>query len=120
MPLFSLDGVSPRIDPSAFVAPTATVVGDVTIEAGASVWYGAVLRADFAPVANAARLSVIELSDDVANWSNPVRMFPASSCRRFNCSSGAAAISARSRSCSIDLASAMLALAICAGVVRVE
>jgi carbonic anhydrase/acetyltransferase-like protein (isoleucine patch superfamily) len=50
MPLFSLDGVSPRIDPSAFVAPTATVVGDVTIEAGASVWYGAVLRADFAPV----------------------------------------------------------------------
>ena len=32
------------------MAPTATLVGDVTIEAGASVWYGAVLRADYAPV----------------------------------------------------------------------
>jgi carbonic anhydrase/acetyltransferase-like protein (isoleucine patch superfamily) len=37
---------APRIDPEAFVAPTAVVVGAVTLEAGASVWYGAVLRAD--------------------------------------------------------------------------
>ena len=36
--------------PDAFVAPTATLVGDVTIEAGASVWYNAVIRADYAPV----------------------------------------------------------------------
>src|SRR5262249_9294856 len=35
----------------AFVAPTATLIGDVTVEAGASVWYGVVLRADFAPIA---------------------------------------------------------------------
>src|SRR3954468_24113337 len=50
MPLFSFEGKSPTIHPDAFVAPTATLVGDVTIEAGASVWYGAVLRADFAPI----------------------------------------------------------------------
>ena len=50
MPLFELDGRSPRVHPEAFVAPTATLVGDVTVEAGASVWYGAVLRADYAPV----------------------------------------------------------------------
>jgi carbonic anhydrase/acetyltransferase-like protein (isoleucine patch superfamily) len=50
MPLFSFEGRSPKIDPTAFVAPTATVIGDVTIEAGASVWFNTVLRADYAPV----------------------------------------------------------------------
>jgi carbonic anhydrase/acetyltransferase-like protein (isoleucine patch superfamily) len=50
MPLFSFEGKSPTIAPDAFIAPTATLVGDVTVEAGASVWYGAVLRADFSPV----------------------------------------------------------------------
>jgi carbonic anhydrase/acetyltransferase-like protein (isoleucine patch superfamily) len=38
------------VHPDAFIAPTATLVGDVTVEAGASVWYGAVLRADYSPV----------------------------------------------------------------------
>jgi carbonic anhydrase/acetyltransferase-like protein (isoleucine patch superfamily) len=50
MPLFSFEGRAPRVDPTAFVAPTATLVGDVTIEAGASVWYNAVIRADYSPV----------------------------------------------------------------------
>ena len=50
MPLFEFEGKRPRIDPTAFIAPTATIVGDVTVEEGASVWYGAVIRADFSPV----------------------------------------------------------------------
>jgi carbonic anhydrase/acetyltransferase-like protein (isoleucine patch superfamily) len=50
MPLYSFEGRSPKIAPTAFVAPTATLVGDVTIEAGASVWFNTVLRADYAPV----------------------------------------------------------------------
>jgi carbonic anhydrase/acetyltransferase-like protein (isoleucine patch superfamily) len=50
MPLFSFEGRSPHVDPTAFVAPTATVIGDVTIEARASVWFNTVLRADYAPV----------------------------------------------------------------------
>ncbi len=50
MPLYSFEGKSPRIHPTAFVAPTATVVGDVTIEENASVWYNAVVRADFSPI----------------------------------------------------------------------
>jgi carbonic anhydrase/acetyltransferase-like protein (isoleucine patch superfamily) len=50
MPLYAFEGRVPDVHPEAFVAPTATLVGDVTIEAGASVWYGAVIRADFAPV----------------------------------------------------------------------
>ncbi|RLV49335.1 gamma carbonic anhydrase family protein [Nocardioides mangrovicus] len=50
MPLFSFEGTSPSVHETAFIAPTASIVGDVTIEAGASVWYGAVLRADFGPI----------------------------------------------------------------------
>jgi carbonic anhydrase/acetyltransferase-like protein (isoleucine patch superfamily) len=50
MPLFSFEGRSPRVADNAFVAPTATLVGDVVVEAGASVWYGAVLRGDYSPV----------------------------------------------------------------------
>ncbi|HMK10766.1 MAG TPA: gamma carbonic anhydrase family protein [Acidimicrobiales bacterium] len=50
MPLYSFEGISPTVAPDAFVAPTATLIGDVTIESGASVWYGVVIRADFSPV----------------------------------------------------------------------
>ena len=50
MPLFSFEGRSPQVDPDAWIAPTATVIGDVRVEAGASVWYGAVLRADFGAI----------------------------------------------------------------------
>ena len=50
MPLFSYEGVGPTVADDAFIAPTATLVGDVRVEAGASVWYGAVLRADYSPI----------------------------------------------------------------------
>jgi carbonic anhydrase/acetyltransferase-like protein (isoleucine patch superfamily) len=50
MPLFTFEGRSPAVSRDAWIAPTATLVGDVRVEAGASVWYGAVLRADFGPI----------------------------------------------------------------------
>jgi len=50
MPLFEFEGKAPEVHPTAFVAPTATLVGEVVVEEGASVWYGAVLRADYSPV----------------------------------------------------------------------
>src|SRR5881227_1392565 len=50
MPMFSFEGKTPTVHPDAWIAPTATVVGDVTVEAGASIWYGAVVRADFGPI----------------------------------------------------------------------
>jgi carbonic anhydrase/acetyltransferase-like protein (isoleucine patch superfamily) len=43
-------GRTPAIDAGAWTAPGSTVIGDVTLSAGASVWYGAVLRADNAPI----------------------------------------------------------------------
>jgi carbonic anhydrase/acetyltransferase-like protein (isoleucine patch superfamily) len=43
---FELGGKRPRVHPDAYIAPTAVLVGDVEVEAGASVWFGAVLRGD--------------------------------------------------------------------------
>ncbi len=44
--VLSFGGKSPRIHPSAWVAPTATLIGDVVVEENASIWFGAVLRGD--------------------------------------------------------------------------
>jgi carbonic anhydrase/acetyltransferase-like protein (isoleucine patch superfamily) len=40
-------GKKPQIGPGVFIAPTATLIGDVIVEEGASIWFGAVLRGDF-------------------------------------------------------------------------
>jgi len=48
--MYEFEGRAPKVDPTAFVAPTAVLIGDVTVEAGASVWFNTVLRADYAPV----------------------------------------------------------------------
>jgi carbonic anhydrase/acetyltransferase-like protein (isoleucine patch superfamily) len=42
--------VTPRVDPTAFIAPTAVVLGDVTLGPRSSVWYTSVLRGDMAPI----------------------------------------------------------------------
>ncbi len=45
-PLWALDGVAPQVAPDAWVAPTATVIGDVVLGAGVGVWWHCVLRGD--------------------------------------------------------------------------
>ncbi|MDK2970552.1 MAG: hypothetical protein PWP23_307 [Candidatus Sumerlaeota bacterium] len=50
MPIIPFEGRVPKIHPTAFIAPTALILGDVTIEEGASIWYGAVLRGDLDPI----------------------------------------------------------------------
>src|ERR1700747_2387531 len=50
MPLFAFEGREPQVSPGAWIAPTAALIGDVRVEAEASIWYGAVLRADFGPI----------------------------------------------------------------------
>jgi carbonic anhydrase/acetyltransferase-like protein (isoleucine patch superfamily) len=52
------DGKEPQIAPDAFIAPTAVLIGDVVVEEGASVWFGAVLRADFNKIVVGAGSSV--------------------------------------------------------------
>ncbi len=44
--LFSINGLTPKIHDTAFVAPNAVIIGDVEIQANASVWFGCVLRGD--------------------------------------------------------------------------
>lgn len=44
--IYPFEGMTPRIDPSAWIAPNATVIGNVEIGAEASVWFGAVIRGD--------------------------------------------------------------------------
>jgi carbonic anhydrase/acetyltransferase-like protein (isoleucine patch superfamily) len=50
MPLFSLDGHRPQIHETAWIAPTACLIGDVTVEEHASVWFNAVIRGDSGPI----------------------------------------------------------------------
>jgi carbonic anhydrase/acetyltransferase-like protein (isoleucine patch superfamily) len=51
-------GVTPAVDPTAFVAETAVLVGDVRIAAEASIWYGCVLRGDGNYIRVGARTNV--------------------------------------------------------------
>jgi carbonic anhydrase/acetyltransferase-like protein (isoleucine patch superfamily) len=48
----------PVIHPTAFIASTAAVMGDVTLGAESSVWYGAVLRGDMAPITVGERTNI--------------------------------------------------------------
>src|SRR5258708_26029705 len=47
MPAYSLDGLVPVVDPTAFVHPQAVLIGDVLVGAGCYVGPGASLRGDF-------------------------------------------------------------------------
>jgi carbonic anhydrase/acetyltransferase-like protein (isoleucine patch superfamily) len=67
---FELGGKRPKVHPNAYIAPTAVLIGDVEVEAGASVWFGAVLRADEAQIkigqgANIQDNVVIHCADDL-------------------------------------------------------
>ncbi|MGE4361062.1 gamma carbonic anhydrase family protein [Mycolicibacterium sp. jd] len=44
--ILPIAGRSPELHPDSWVAPNATVIGQVSIGAGASAWYGAILRAE--------------------------------------------------------------------------
>ncbi len=57
-PLFPHLGRRPVLDPTVFVAPTASVIGEVTIGEGSSIWYGAVLRGDVMAIRIGARSSI--------------------------------------------------------------
>ena len=50
MPLYSIGDATPSLDPTAWVAPSADLIGDVRLAARASVWFGAVIRADNTPI----------------------------------------------------------------------
>ena len=50
MPIYAIGGLAPTIDPTAWAAPSADLIGDVRLGPKASVWFGAVIRADNTPI----------------------------------------------------------------------
>lgn len=61
MPIFALDGVAPQIDPdTAWIAPTAILVGDIVVGPEAGIWFGVVARGDIERITIGARSNVQE------------------------------------------------------------
>jgi carbonic anhydrase/acetyltransferase-like protein (isoleucine patch superfamily) len=58
MAIYALGAVAPRIDPEAYVHPDATVIGDVTLGPGTTVWAQTVIRGDYGSIVIGARTSV--------------------------------------------------------------
>ena len=54
----SFGGKSPRIDPAAFVAPGAQLIGDIEVGPEASIWYNCVLRGDVNRIRIGARTNI--------------------------------------------------------------
>ena len=50
MPLYSIDNAAPSLAEGAWAAPSADLIGDVRLGARASVWFGAIIRADNTPI----------------------------------------------------------------------
>jgi len=60
MAIYSIGERAPQIDGNAFVADEATLIGDVRLAAGASVWPGATLRGDNEPITIGAGSNIQE------------------------------------------------------------
>jgi len=57
---FHMHTSRPAVSDSVFIAPTATVIGDITVGADSSIWYGACVRGDMAPITIGAGSNVQE------------------------------------------------------------
>ncbi len=55
-------GMTPQIDPSAFIAETAAIIGDVVVGPEASLWYNVVARGDVNSIRIGARSNIQDLS----------------------------------------------------------
>lgn len=62
MSIYRIENTEPKIDPSVFVAPTATILGNVTIGKNASVWFNTVIRGDSDAIAVGEATNVQDLS----------------------------------------------------------
>lgn len=62
LPLFPYRGKLPTINPEAFIAQTAAVIGDVHIGAGSGIWYGCVVRGDVNEIRIGERTNIQDLT----------------------------------------------------------
>jgi carbonic anhydrase/acetyltransferase-like protein (isoleucine patch superfamily) len=56
--IITFRGKTPKVHPTAFIAPTAVLIGDVEVGEASSIWFGSVLRGDEGPIRIGARTSV--------------------------------------------------------------
>lgn len=57
-PIFNVRGKNAKLHPTVWLAPTAVVVGDVTLKEDSTVWFQAVLRGDVAPIHVGERVNI--------------------------------------------------------------
>lgn len=70
-------GIMPRIDPTAFIAPGAVIIGDVEIGPETSVWFGCVIRGDVNKIRIGARTNIQDGTViHVASGDQPARLGP--------------------------------------------
>lgn len=74
--IFPHKGVMPDIAHDAFVAPNATVIGDVVIGAESSIWYGVVVRGDSEKIRIGARTNIQDNSTVHVTNAGPDKLFP--------------------------------------------
>jgi carbonic anhydrase/acetyltransferase-like protein (isoleucine patch superfamily) len=60
MPFYAIAGQQPVRHPTAWIAPSAEVIGDVTLAAGSSIWFGAVIRGDNTSIVIGERTNIQE------------------------------------------------------------
>ena len=58
MPAYQLDQFLPDIDPSCWIAPCATIIGNVVVGSGSSIWFGSVMRRDNEPIVIGERINI--------------------------------------------------------------
>ena len=58
IPAYQLDQFLPDIDPSCWIAPCATIIGNVVVGSGSSIWFGSVVRGDNEPIVIGERINI--------------------------------------------------------------
>jgi carbonic anhydrase/acetyltransferase-like protein (isoleucine patch superfamily) len=62
MPAYQLDQFLPDIDPSCWIAPCATIIGNVVVGSGSSIWFGSTVRGDNEPIVIGERINIQDVS----------------------------------------------------------
>ncbi len=69
--IIKLQDWTPQVDPTCYVAPNATIIGQVTLRRGASVWFNTVVRGDMAPITIGEDTNVQDLSMVHVDYDTP-------------------------------------------------
>ena len=74
MSVYALDGTAPELADDVFIADSASVIGNVTMAAGSSVWFGAVVRGDNETIVIGARSNIQDNSVLHSDPGSPLRI----------------------------------------------